>query len=404
MPKKKRGGGANNARKSLSERQNVPPGTRLETDVRPPPHATLEDSLDQLHARAEQIRAAQRDSTQKNTQLEGHLAGLDDFNVGAEHAMAGEWAAARIAFEHACDKNPSQAAFWHYRGLSEHRDGQLRRAIQSLREAVRIGGQAGSEELLARVCKEADDEALAEVVVKAHRAADAALQAEDWAGAADLYHHTIEAVGSRAPALAAACHHGRAYALAMRDDWQQALSHWESAVTCCGQLTKPDQMCPMYKHYSGVALQQLGRREDAISALRAAVDMGSDRSKDVLAKLEQQHQNTKADGWRIAWQDGWRHFAANESEAAIRALQKSLALGAPGERVVDVLRACDHTTLCILSRHCVGTRIRPQFAPLCAHGCACLCVYAFVYDCVQMLAGAQTYVGGTCVLVLHMQS
>lgn len=328
MAKKKRGGSGASARRSLSERQNIPPGTRLEADVRPAQGA-LEESLDQLHARAEQIRAAQRKAAGAET--EGQLLGLDEFNLGAQHAMAGEWTAARAAFEAACAKNSTQAAFWHYRGLCEHRDGQLQLADQSLREAVRIGGQPGSDELLTRVRKEAEDEALAELVVTTRRAADAALQAEEWSDASSLYNQAVEAVGVRAPALAATCHHGRAYASAMMDEWAQALGHWQSAVRCCAQLAEPDQMCPTYQHYCGVALQQLGRLEDAMSALRVAIDLGSERSAPLLASLETRHQNAAADAWRRSWQDGWRHFAADESEAAIEALKKSLALGAPGK-------------------------------------------------------------------------
>jgi tetratricopeptide (TPR) repeat protein len=326
MPKKKRGGGAS-AKRSLSERQNVAPGTKLESDVRLP-QAALEESLDQLLARAEQIRSAQLKAAQ-SAEIEGQLAGLDEFNVGAQHAMDGEWAAARTAFALACTKNSTQAAFWHYRGLCEHRDGQLQLAVQSLREAVRVGGQAGSEELLTRVCKEAEDEALAEVVVTTRRAADTALQAEEWSNASRLYGQTIEAVGVRAPELAAACHHGRAYALAMLDEWAEALTHWQSAVTCCAHLTQPDQMLPTYQHYCGVALQQLERWEDAASALRTAVDLGSERSGAFLARLEARSQSAAADEWRSSWEDGWRHFAADESKAAIKALEKSLALGAP---------------------------------------------------------------------------
>lgn len=327
MAKKKRGGSGASARRSLSERQNIPPGTRLETDVRPA-HGALEESLDQLHARAEQIRAAQRKAT--GAEAEKQLLGLEEFNLGAQHAMAGEWTAARTAFEAACAKNCTQPAFWHYRGLCEYRDGQLELANRSLREAVLIGGQPGSDELLTRVRKEAEDEALAEVVVTTRRAADAALQAEEWSNAANLYNKTIDAVGVRAPALAATCHHGSAYASAMMDEWAEALGHWRSAVSCCEQLAEPDQMRPTYQHYCGVALQQLGRLEDAMSALRVAIELGSERSAPLLASLETRHQNAAADGWRLFWQEGWRHFSADESDAAIEALEKSLALGAPG--------------------------------------------------------------------------
>ena len=248
MAKKKKKGGAaaGGARRSLAERQNVRPGTRLESDVRAP-QAALQDSLEQLHARAEQIKAAQ---LKGSAEKEVGLAGYDEFNIGAQHAMNGAWMEARSAFALACAKNSSQVAFWHYRGLAEHRDGQLQSAMQSLREAVRIGGHAGSAELLARVCREAEDEALAEVVVTTRRAADAAIAAEEWSNASSLYSKAIEAVGSRAPALAASCHHGRAYASAMMDQWKQALSHWQAAVDCCSELAEPVQTLSTYPNQS----------------------------------------------------------------------------------------------------------------------------------------------------------
>ena len=50
MPKKK-GGASSAAKKSLSERQNVPPGTKKPQDVRTPP-SELTDSMALLEERA----------------------------------------------------------------------------------------------------------------------------------------------------------------------------------------------------------------------------------------------------------------------------------------------------------------------------------------------------------------
>ena len=141
MAKKKRGGAAANARKSLSERQNVAPGTRTEADIRPPPPAAdgLADSMAVLEARAAQMRAAQQ-SRQRPEEAALPVrdpAGLAEFNDGAEKAMAGEWAAALKSFSTACELNPdAPAAFWHYRGLAAHRDGKLQAGIDSLRRAA----------------------------------------------------------------------------------------------------------------------------------------------------------------------------------------------------------------------------------------------------------------------------
>ena len=242
------------------------PGTKTPEDVRPPP-TELVDSMALLEERARQISALGEQAKQQPSQQQqqkpsqqqqedaGEVPGFADFDEGAKAAMAGDWALAMKRFAAASEANGEVPAFWYYRGFAAHRLGKNQAAIDSVRRAIRAGGHEGAPELLERL----DMERLAELAVGARRAGDAALEAEQYADAVTMYGEAIGAVGARAPALRASCHHGRGVSRAMLDEWGPALSDWEQAVECCAALSAElasAQPVSMYQHYRGLALKQ----------------------------------------------------------------------------------------------------------------------------------------------------
>ena len=376
MPKKK-GGGRAGQKKSLSERQNVPPGTKAAAQpARDAGAEALQTSMEALEQRAAQIAtlglepkkgpgarqpplqavpevataagggdgggAAGPPVPASGADPSGEIDGLVEFNAGAEKAMANEWDDALRLFTVATEKNAAVGAFWHYRGLAAQRAGKLQAGIDSLRKAVKIGGVAGSAALLHSM----EQERLAHSAVGARHAGDQAMEANDYGAAVAAYTQAIELVGERAPTMRAACHHGRGVAQAMGDEWEGAARDWELAIVCdaagegTGEGEGGTEARAMYHHYLGLAQKQLGKVDEAVAALRTAVEMGYEKSREALAGVEAQQSS-----WQGRWEEGWRRFHSEEPALSITAFEAAIAAGAPDTTTAHLVIAFAHAKL-----------------------------------------------------------
>ena len=77
---------------------------------------------------------------------------------------------------------------------------------------------------------------------------------------------------------------------------------------------------------------QLERWSESAAALRIAIELGSEKSKPILAQLQAQYPHLTAKetaAWVTHWEIGWRCFSGDNSAGSIAALEKALAAGAP---------------------------------------------------------------------------
>ena len=96
----------------------------------------------------------------------------------------------------------------------------------------------------------------------------------------------------------------------------------------------------MYHHYLGLAQKQLGKVDEAVAALRTAVEMGYEKSREALAGVEAQQSS-----WQGRWEEGWRRFHSEEPALSITAFEAAIAAGAPDTTTAHLVIAFAHAKL-----------------------------------------------------------
>jgi hypothetical protein len=142
---KKKRGAAKSSHKSLSERQNVAPGTKAQEQPAagaissPQGSISLQPRARQLPAGAGKGRRQGPAAAAAAAGAELKQAGIAAFEAGAEAAVAEDWKKAYGLFLQASKQLPDAAQAWHYRALAALKTERMDDAVESAGRVSAVG-------------------------------------------------------------------------------------------------------------------------------------------------------------------------------------------------------------------------------------------------------------------------
>jgi tetratricopeptide (TPR) repeat protein len=184
----------------------------------------------------------------------------------AVFATNDRWEDAATAWGQATEVTPDSAEMWYYRGIASQKLERALDAEKYWKRATKLGHKQSAGLLSGVKSKRAQE---------ARVKADALLQADKFDKAIGMYTAAMNICPDNAEHCAA-CYNGRATALGLTAQWDDAKAAWASA-------SELDPTNPAFLHYQGLASLKLEQFDEAEGFLTKSVDMGHERSRDQLA-------------------------------------------------------------------------------------------------------------------------